>query len=93
MYIIAGVIWWLLFVFGCSVAVMGMVLVLNRTPNQAVYGSSNVKEDPTDLVETVKKFGTLVEDKCYEAKERYSYDEAELRLIINKISNKLPDEI
>jgi hypothetical protein len=89
MYIIAEVIWWLLLVFGCSVVVLGIALVLKSIPNQA----RKAKEDQADLVEMAKKFGTLVEDKYYETKKRYSYDEDGLKLIVNKISNKVPDEI
>jgi hypothetical protein len=52
MYIIAEVIWWLLLVFGCSVAVLGIVLVLKRIPNQAIYGSRKAEvDDALELAE------------------------------------------
>ena len=97
MYIMAEVIWWLLLIFGCSVVILGIVLLFKAMTNQAIHALSEAKEEPADLVddfvEMAKKFGTLVEDRYYETKERYSYDEDGLRLMINKISTKVPDEV
>ena len=64
MYILAEVIWWLLLLFGCSVAVLGIVLVFNSITNQAVDAVSKAKEAPADSVEMAEEFGTLVEEKC-----------------------------
>ena len=90
MYIIAEVIWWLLLIFGCCVAVLGIAVVVKGI--QDIVSLNKSEEDPSELVEMVKKFGTLVEDKYYEAKETYSYDEDDLKMVVNTISNKVPDE-
>ena len=92
MYIIAEVTWWLLLAFGCTVAVSGVVVFVQRILNQDMHSPSKAREEPTDLVEMAKEFGTLVGDKYNEAKHRYSYDEDGLKLIINKIANRVPDK-
>ena len=63
MYIIAEIIWWLLLLFGCTVAVLGVVLVFKAISNQAIEGVSKTEEDPADSVEMIEEFGTLVEEK------------------------------
>ncbi|NNJ98291.1 MAG: hypothetical protein HKP12_14165 [Gammaproteobacteria bacterium] len=63
MYILAEVIWWLLLVFGCSVAVLGIVLVFKSIPNKAIDGLSKANEEPVDSVEMAEEFGTLAEEK------------------------------